>query len=1048
MPNRIWLRPLSNKDKPELQSSSSESKESEKPDVNAVRYHLDVRFVLSTFPSQEEIKSLAQALRDAQRAGDIKANSILWKDLHQEGHEISVLAAYYAYKWMRLARSKESSRRKPPKEKSQVTWGPILGKRPRAEITLAEVQEHQRLETPSKRTRASSKISSRISSLPSPPTTSDDSDENICERSVEVALERPISGSPDLVHVSPAAHSLSSDQLYGLDDPDTSDSSLQAVGVCADQTHMETIAPMRLDLTAIRQWNERRIHQRELLRSRIAYKTAAFANHHNDPSMVEEFRCLTQNSESHLPAPVARLLEEFLGRSWISDEHRLVLQAFANLAISYESVKLALPSTLTKEQLTFLVVKPDRCNVAEYVSFEILHLTNYVSKLAHSLKRMVFDKKNLADYMSSSEKAESQGLKHSEWILTLSAVWEETNSFLASTQLDTIWSWRATTEARFDVTRAGDVATRLQTIANAIDLISIATLDGHTGDLWNAVSETETLQIELPFASHTEVSVQDIEFRYSAKHLECLYEFTGGRPVWVMHSPSAVINDKLYLSVSLDVFAKIWGPAWAVYDPSEPGDIQEVRIRRGVLEPRLYRSGVDPPLQNGEKLAHWTSDDLPPNDVSYKESHHLWAPNETVQQINTISSHESVAAQPTVSVLRFRHSDRLLIGARTHSPKLRRRSCRCSPSPAEIEGKLNRKGVIHRLGTCRPYRYCHSQQIGGTVGSHATITANHTYMIDPGQSLSQILLTSWENDPHMRHTSELEDYCGLIVSACTFNALRVRYVDLLNTPTMRRYLKVYQWKVEVCKSEFFRALDSDRPRALTTLWETHPEWREEVGDVLMLCIKVLSRTGYDPRRNELEVLWICEGQPFQWGVSLRANEHNWIGSLRHEQCSMAVAVLIEDSLYTKRSHSRLCGDDSKHTVLETAYTINENAKGYRDLRIIHSHEAAETVPWRIPDKAWEQVWSVKNVPTVFDGKLGRDFPVRGGSRLSAIKRLTKTHLLTRWSPQHFEFIRRPIFGPITEPEGDCHWEQVKDLSNLKGSGSKSLGVRPLPLHIC
>jgi hypothetical protein len=1021
---RLYLRPLPRSGEFE----SAQTKDLEAPAPAEARFNLDVRFVLSDLPSLHEVEVLATGLKNMVESGESKATSILWKGLHraEESEEIPPAVYYAAKKWQAIARKRKVPELELESQAApRVKWAPILGKRANPEVGAGDIEEHERLRPASKRARTSSRKSSLKSSLLSPPTTPSNSLEHLSEASLDFIGDNVFAmGSPvDLSSAAVLPHTYpSQDQAGQRLEGSTFEGSTTKLRAWESESAMQQ--PVRI--SAIRQFNENRAHRREQLRSCILYRISAFEQGIIEPSIISNLEDLAKSSEIDLQQVVTRVLKKSLAELNRGNESSQILRGMVRLALSYaDSLKIC-PYASPHQGLSCLVVKPERLNVADFLPFDLNHVRELLIQIATLLEGFSENTRPrpAVDHTNSS---------------TLTVIMELIKDFYRATDLISLWQ---ASQQNSGTTSVAKVCTALQAVADLVDMIGLATSDGHIGELWDTMPESQRSQIQLPLSSGVTniFGNEDVQLSFSSRHFKCLNEFTGGRPAWVLHSPSVLVGDQLYLSVTLADLAKVWGPAWTVHESPRRDSILEVRIRCGHLIPSVHNMDVDPRLYNHEYLAHWTSDALLPLDVSLDDSNPPRERDLPVQQSWEPDEPEAAASSPARIPLCFTQADRLLIGAlSTYNPKLRRRPCQC---PAiSIKKNLHEKGVLHRLGTSRPCRYLDGQQVSIGWSQYINVGTQSMLRTDPGQPLKRLFLSIWQNEPRRRHPSELEDFCGLLVSACTFNGVKVRGVDLLKTPTMRRHLGFFPWKNTLAKLEFFEALSNREARALSTLWDGRPELQSEIGEALLYCITTLSQTGYDLKRNELNVLWISEGEHIERRVSMLAKEHNWIRFLKDTQDSMTMAVLIEDSLFTKRSHSRRCGRNSQPTVLETAFGINGSATGSSDLQVVIAGDTAESEPWREPDRVWEKVWSVRYVA---DGQLGKSFKMRGGSRLTAKKRLTETHLLLECSSAKRELLN-PILGPRCDAESSCHWEQAEDLSRVDDTTRDA--VRPLPVHI-
>ena len=449
----------------------------------------------------------------------------------------------------------------------------------------------------------------------------------------------------------------------------------------------------------------------------------------------------------------------------------------------------------------------------------------------------------------------------------------------------------------------------------------------------------------------------------------------------MVRSPSVPMSGNLYLSTSIENFANTWGPAWVIHDSHDQDTILEVRIRCGTTVPCQHNVDVHPPLLPGERLAHWSSNAQEQSPFSNNSD------NDTEDTVIAPRICDTDHGLNQAMVPPFRKCDRLLIGALSnHTPKLKRRSCPCTP--ISIKNRLQEAGLLHYLGTSKACRVVDARQISVVGGYHFAAGAHLMVRTDPGRSLKQAYLDLWQNEVGRRHPGELENFWGLLVSGCTMNAYRVRVVDLLGTGSMHNYLRSHKWNDLGCRDKFFEAISGKTPFALSKLWDTHSDWHKDLGEALFSCLKILSKTGFDAHRKELSVLWMPAGEQTERRVSLRSEEHRWVNILKEEQDSMSMAVLLEESLESKRSHSRRCGRTDQRTVLETAICINESIGG--SMQLVKANAESEPHSWREPDRIWNWVWDVRGI------RKGTPFRMACGSRMLTLRPLTNKHLLLEW----------------------------------------------------
>ena len=183
---------------------------------------------------------------------------------------------------------------------------------------------------------------------------------------------------------------------------------------------------------------------------------------------------------------------------------------------------------------------------------------------------------------------------------------------------------------------------------------------------------------------------------------------------------------------------------------------------------------------------------------------------------------------------------------------------------------------MHPLRSRSLTRYIDSRQAGVFVGSHGIqLTGMAIWKIDKGQSMKEGFLEEWENSPQSWNPQDLEDFRGIVFSSCTMNARRVRLVELLATDSLLRLIDRVTWRHNERKSAFVAALESGDPLALSQLWRTQPEWHEDLGNAVLICIRALAKTGYDEIRERFNVLWIPNYENIM-RLALDPAMENWV----------------------------------------------------------------------------------------------------------------------------------------------------------------------------
>ncbi|KAL8719523.1 MAG: hypothetical protein Q9181_008055, partial [Wetmoreana brouardii] len=340
------------------------------------------------------------------------------------------------------------------------------------------------------------------------------------------------------------------------------------------------------------------------------------------------------------------------------------------------------------------------------------------------------------------------------------------------------------------------------------------------------------------------------------------------------------------------------------------------------------------------------------------------------------------------------------------------------------------------------YRFIDARQIGVVAGSHGlTVGMNVIYKDKKETPLKHSLLDRWVYEPHTRNPRELENFWGIAVSLCTMNARRVRIIDLLGVESVTNLLKAFAWSDQVwepgeagfrskMRDRYLKAVQSPNPYELGDMWERNPSWREEFGKVLLVCLRILSKTGYDPHRDEFHILWTLPQFHGPRRVTLKARDQSWIRFLRDTTGSMAMAVIIEDSLGQKS----VCGNDRQHwfkssSLLETSICVNSQLKPFQGMKTKPVDLDPYQWIWGNHCTLWPRIWEISRIK---DGDL---IWTGAQTRLEVLRRIGRWALLLQWDVIKRDKIRQMIGMKLTERIS--HWEYTNEEE-------EDWEIRPIP----
>ena len=386
----------------------------------------------------------------------------------------------------------------------------------------------------------------------------------------------------------------------------------------------------------------------------------------------------------------------------------------------------------------------------------------------------------------------------------------------------------------------------------------------------------------------------------------------------------------------------------------------------------------------------------------------------------------------------FTGLETLVIGA-DQNPRLQWKACKCPVD--NLKQHLKNAGRLDHIIASKSYRYVDSQQNSLVVGSHGVqVGQSRTWKDKKEEPLKTSLLDVWENEADSRDPREFENFWGVAVSLCTMNAQRVRLVELLGEESVFALLRHFPWSDlsqdgtgSKIRKRYLKAVRSDDPLALGDLWDRHPSWRKELGNAILVCLRILFRTGYDENRDEFHMLWLPPRCRAPRRVTLKPTDQSWVKFLKDTTYSVTVAVVVEDSL---GSQHRCSGNRPRWfktpSILETAICINSTLDPTPKLIQTRGCHDENHYMTRRDFEEWQSTWDVSGI------EPGVHLWMRSQTRVRAIRPLTQWHLLLE-----VDTVKRLIFREMIgmrPREQIGHWEYTDE--ELEGDD-----VRPIPVHI-
>lgn len=382
--------------------------------------------------------------------------------------------------------------------------------------------------------------------------------------------------------------------------------------------------------------------------------------------------------------------------------------------------------------------------------------------------------------------------------------------------------------------------------------------------------------------------------------LQCLNEFHGGRTVWVFRNEqlsSRNTSNNFYLSTTMSTFADIWGPLWKGIDQKNRSKYAAYIVGNGSILPWKHDQLRDPPLEK-ETFCHWVSDET-------------WDGG-----LNTLFSSN------IDHNIAFEGSEQLLIGAPTLGATIMDVNVKCQLSISKAWQFLRNQGRLCILGATGPYNYIDGSQYQLQIGySGVNTSATKQYKRNSGQTLKQVLVELWSMEPAFRGPRILADLHGVEVSICTHNARRVSLAHLLCISSMRSLLSGFNWENEEFKTEYFETL-TDCSRELR---QSNTAFREQFEQAVLLCLKMLSKTGVSQKGDNFSVFLSSPCTPKPELATLVSAEHSWTGLLKDTTTECAMAAFGDQCLEFNHTVGARCGGIGKSALL-TALVPNRLAE--------------------------------------------------------------------------------------------------------------------------
>jgi tetratricopeptide (TPR) repeat protein len=687
--------------------------------------------------------------------------------------------------------------------------------------------------------------------------------------------------------------------------------------------------------------------------------------------------------------------EASMVNSAFAEDLRGVLESRNVIVKAYLNLKRLQLDGFCVQKFSVLVVDPSRYNVARLLPIEIGQILHLVHEVESVLRKVADFSKTTASVSTASTEE-----------LFLQALGKQGDPF-ASVPLckKFLINFGLTVEApstssfgtfRFQVPLA------IRLVVNTIDLAVLSYTGAHLGrfDQEYLGEDISVIDVLAPFTGGDGPNIPSIKLRRCP--LQCLGSFHDNQPVWVFSSNDWEPPGSLFLSTQVEDFADIWGPLWKAIDCEKLDTYSRYVVGNGSIF-KWQPTNLTPPLSHGEVLCHWVSD------------HEL----EKEPELNPGSDQVFLANRVRSN---FDGMETMLIGAVVAGCERLWANKRCDIDLAKARAQIKDEGRLRMLGVVEEHKYRDSEtyqlQVGHS-GVNATVARQYKRRV---QSLKMALVELWAMTPEIRDPQLLEDFYGLEVSMCTHNAQRVQLARVLGLKCMRQYLKTFMWKDDHRRTAFFEALQrfERNKNALRQLWQDFPEYRDEFGQAVMVCLKALEQTGIN-HNKELDVFLSSEVAARPELATLKAKEHSWIGLLKDSVDSCSMAVFGDDCLEFNHETGISCGGAGR-SVLRTALVINQlNRPTGLARKCAYRHEASER---------WASRWSVSAM------EVGSDIWLGEHGTLRLLSHLPEATLLMEWRASHVSTVFKNLIG-----KEKPHREFI-EIDHIA-----TRPIRPIPLFI-
>lgn len=238
-------------------------------------------------------------------------------------------------------------------------------------------------------------------------------------------------------------------------------------------------------------------------------------------------------------------------------------------------------------------------------------------------------------------------------------------------------------------------------------------------------------------------------YKFVLRDLACLDQFIGG-PVWVLvKETTATEVPRFKVSLTLEQFAGLWGPLWAINGEQDP--VPLIRTERGFIVPSP--NGSSKGKQSGEVECHWTAK-LP------------------VSTYTLLSASELILSE----------SSQLLIGSDHSGQEPFHVNTKCC-TRIEMAGQRIAK-YLQVSGTAAAHYIRDGYEIGFSANQYVGMIGTKTWKRIPARTQKTVLVEQCTK-PETPLLPILKLRVGLEISACTGNSQRTTLWDALRLAQKR-----------------------------------------------------------------------------------------------------------------------------------------------------------------------------------------------------------------------------------------------------------------------